>query len=173
MMQNIQQELVALESMTATQLRSRYRELFGEDSRSGNRRWLFRRCAWRVQALAEGNLAERIERIRAQATQLANDADLRVVAPREPTPDPSAPRQIVKVALRQEDRLPLPGTVIERPFKGRRHVVKVLGDGFEYNNRIYKSLSAVAHAISGSHWNGFHFFREQLNYAKREEARHG
>ncbi len=169
---NIRAELAELENMTATELRERYRQLYGEDSRSGNRQWLFRRCTWRVQALAEGDLDQRILQIREHADQIANDADLRVMAPRETTPDSAAPRQIKKVKIRQENRLPLPGTVLVRPFKGREHVVTVLSDGFEYDNHMYKSLTAVAYAISGSHWNGFHFFREQLNYTKREEARH-
>ena len=169
----VQRELAVLESMTATQLRGRYRELFGEDSRTGNRQWLFRRCAWRVQALAEGDLAERIARIREQSLRVANDADIRTMAPRISEPNPVAPCQITKMVIRQRGRLPPTGTVLERPFKGNTHVVKVLGDGFEYENRIYKSLTAVAHAISGSHWNGFHFFRDQLNHKQRKEIKNG
>ena len=59
---DVPKELAALEKMTAGQLRGKYRELFGEDSRSGNRQWLLRRCAWRMQALVEGDLSDRARR---------------------------------------------------------------------------------------------------------------
>ena len=51
---NIPRKLAALEKMTSGELRAKYRELFGEESRSGNRQWLFRRCAWRLQELVHG-----------------------------------------------------------------------------------------------------------------------
>ncbi|NLF30447.1 MAG: DUF2924 domain-containing protein [Planctomycetes bacterium] len=44
----LQKELAALEFMTPGQLREKYRELFGDESRSKNRQWLYRRCAWRL-----------------------------------------------------------------------------------------------------------------------------
>ncbi len=56
---NIANDLAALKGMTPKQLRERYAELHGEPSRSGNKQWLIRRCGWRIQALAEGGLAER------------------------------------------------------------------------------------------------------------------
>ena len=58
MEQLIERKLAALKDMTPTQLRERYAELYGEPSRSGNKQWLIRRCAWRIQALAEGGLIE-------------------------------------------------------------------------------------------------------------------
>ena len=58
---DMNKEIAALRRMTAGQLRDKYIELFGEKSRSGNRDWLFRRCAWRTQALAEGGLSDRAE----------------------------------------------------------------------------------------------------------------
>lgn len=177
-MNDVEQEIAALRGMTPTQLRGRYRELFGQESRSGNRQWLFRRCAWRVQMLAEGDLGERVERVRRRAMEMANDADLRVIPPRAPLVAEQAPRRVSRVVIRQEGRLPPPGMGVElvRRYKGQVHVVKVQDDGFEYNNQRFRSLSAVAYAITGSHWNGYRFFQESLNYAKQpasEEARHG
>jgi len=52
----------------------------------------------------------------------------------------------------------MPGTVINREYKGNIHQVKVLDDGFEYEGRVFKSLSAITKEITGSHWNGFKFF---------------
>ena len=56
-------------------------------------------------------------------------------------------------------RLPLPGTIITRPYKGETLQVRVLPKGFEYQGDVYKSLSAVAKAITGTHCNGYLFFR--------------
>ena len=56
---SIPDQLAALQSMTVSQLQVRYQQVFGEQSRSGNRQWLLRRVAWRIQALAEGGLSER------------------------------------------------------------------------------------------------------------------
>ena len=56
------------------------------------------------------------------------------------------------------DRLPLPGTVLTRKYRGRQVEAKVLPDGFEYEGQVYRSLSAVAKAVTGSHWNGHLFF---------------
>ncbi len=55
-------------------------------------------------------------------------------------------------------RLPLAGAVLEKKYKGREITVKVLEIGFEYNGKYYKSLSAVACAITGQHISGYHFF---------------
>ena len=78
---DIQQTLLALRQMTPGQLRRRYQEVFAEPSRSGNRDFLFKRLAWRLQSLAEGGLSERA---RKRAEELARDADLRTTLPRPP-----------------------------------------------------------------------------------------
>jgi hypothetical protein len=51
-----------------------------------------------------------------------------------------------------------PGTVLTRPYKGRTVAVQILEDGFEYDGKKYRSLTAVTKAVTGSHWNGRHFF---------------
>ena len=58
----------------------------------------------------------------------------------------------------RDPRLPLPGTLLAREFQGRDIVVKVLDNGFEFDGRRYKSLSAIAKEVTGSKWNGFLFF---------------
>jgi hypothetical protein len=47
--------------------------------------------------------------------------------------------------------LPTPGTILTRKYKGTLLHVRVLPDGFEYDGLVYKSLSTVAKAITGSH----------------------
>jgi len=63
-------------------------------------------------------------------------------------------------------RLPTPGTVITKIYKGKRLDVKVLEKGFEYQGTVYDNLSTVAKVITGAHWNGFVFFGVKNNGRK-------
>src|SRR5437868_5506348 len=104
--------------MTPAELREKYAEVFGEASRSGHKEWLVKRIIWRMQANAEGDLSERAKR---RALELANDADLRVKAPRpEKRTLPMVATSVCRVLPeRQDRRLPITGTVISRPYKGK------------------------------------------------------
>ena len=151
-------EVEKLRRATLAGLREKYREVFQEETRSRHREHLFRRIAWRLQALAEGDLSERA---RGRAREIARDADLRTVGPPDfftisgesvrTTPGNRNRRQ-------QDDRLPLPGALLTRQWKGRTLLVEVLKDGFRYENQHYSSLSAIAVAITGTRWNGLAFF---------------
>ena len=152
---NVGKEVAALGRMTTKQLRDRYAAVFGEPTAANNRPWLVRRIAWRLQADAEGGLTDRAL---ARAAELARDADLRLSPPKEQPGTPPANRTAAgPVAL--DPRLPPPGTVITRRYKGGVVQVRVLADGFEYDGEVYASLSSVAKAVTGSHCNGFLFFR--------------
>lgn len=153
----IREQIDRLHGMTVSQLQVKYLEVFGEPTNGHNKAWLVKRIAWRVQALAEGTLSERA---RQRAEELANDADLRVTIPRAKPAAATAERtKVVPVRFDHDDRLPMPGTILSREYKGRTLHVRVLTDGFEWDGQAYPSLSAVAKAITGSHVNGYHFFR--------------
>ena len=153
---NLSHEIAELPTLTVTQLRQRYADLFGEITHVGNKQWLVKRIAWRWQAQAEGDLSERA---RQRALQLANDADLRLNPPKvlpkipAPAPNPSPPTPIAT-----DHRLPPPGSVMTRLYKGRQLQVTVLEGGFIFEGKVFASLSALAKAITGSHCNGFQFF---------------
>ena len=158
---NWERTFAALERMTTDQLRRKYGEVFGEETNGRNKAWLVKRIAWRMQVQAEGGLSERG---RARAEDLADEADLRL------NPPPMKPHSEKEAAVRvlpfaADDRLPPPGTVIARKYKGRTLQVKVRPDGFEYEGEVHASLSAVAKAITGSHCNGFTFFKLQRSDA--------
>ena len=51
-----------------------------------------------------------------------------------------------------------PGTRLVRDWHGVGHTVIVLDSGFEYDGKHWKSLTAIAKAITGNHWNGPLFF---------------
>jgi hypothetical protein len=118
---------------------------------------LIRRIAWRLQANEEGGLSRAALK---KAEELAVDADTRVTAPRKHSndgvklvvPEPTA-------FVDWDPRLPPPGNIVERQHKGKMIRVIVLQDGFEYEGRRYKSLTAIAKEVSGWHCNGFLFFR--------------
>jgi hypothetical protein len=151
------QQLAQLQRLTTPQLRTRFAELFGEHTPANNRTWLFKRIAWRLQALAEGGLSQRA---RQRAAELANDADLRMnpPVPRRPAKPVPAQRPVPSEPAASDKRLPPAGTILTRKYKGQTLQVQVLQRGFAYNGQVFKSLSAVAKAITGSHCNGFWFF---------------
>jgi hypothetical protein len=141
--------------MSVSQLAKRFEKLFGEQCRSRHKRYLIRRIAWRLQADAEGGLSDRA---RHRADELANDAEIRVTAPRVKKPN-AAPPATIQISGGRDPRLPPPGNWIERSYKDQVVRVLVMADSFEYEGQRYRSLSAIAKAITGSHINGYTFFR--------------
>jgi erythromycin esterase-like protein len=153
---DVAKEVRVLKAMTVAELRDRYAEVFGEATTCGHKEYLWRRIAWRLQANAEGGLTNRARR---RADTLANDADLRLYAPKK-TVLPAANGHTVtgRLATSHDRRVPMPGSVLTREYKGQTLHVTVLDNGFEYEGEVYKSLSSIAGAVTGTHWNGFHFF---------------
>jgi hypothetical protein len=146
-------QIERLRRVKVRELRDRYKEIFGQESRSNHKEYLFRRIAWRLQALAEGDLSERV---RQRALEIAQDADLRICGPKPngASQDATGSRQSSNL----DGRLPPAGTALSREFKNRRITVQVLDRGFQYEDRYYKSLSAIAREVTGTQWNGYIFF---------------
>ena len=165
-------EIESLRRASVTDLRNKYQEVFQEQTRSKHREHLFRRIAWRLQALAEGDLSQRA---RARAHQIAQDSDLRINAPREFFTVGGERLQTTADRNRREQdrRLPLPGALLTRKWKGRTILMEVLAKGFRYENRQYSSLSAIATAITGTRWNGLAFFglTRPVRRARKERSR--
>lgn len=156
------QEIERLRKASVGELRAKYLELFGQASRSNHKQFLFRRVAWRLQALTYGELSEQA---RQRALALAQE-ELRIKAPQHLV---GTAQQLLQPTLRsrhkpgRDERLPEPGSILRREFKGKMVVVQVLADGFQYQARFYKSLSAVARQITGTPWNGYAFFRLKVS----------
>ena len=155
MNQNVHAQVAALRGMSPAQLRDKYLEVFGEATRTGNREFLHKRLAWRIQSQAEGTLSERA---RQRAAELARDADIRMTMPRTPTTTPGATPRVLAAPVGGGNRLPMPGAILTRRYRGRVIEVTVLPKGFDYDGQVYRSLSAVAKVVTGSHWNGHLFF---------------
>jgi Protein of unknown function (DUF2924) len=159
-------EIENLRRASLAGLREKFREVFQEETSSRHREHLFRRIAWRLQALAEGDLTERAI---TRAKEIAQDTDLRKVAPEDFFSLDGNSIQTTRAGSRrqQDNRLPLPGAMLRRKWKGRTILVEVLAKGFRYENQQYSSLSAVALAITGTRWNGLAFFGLTVAYAKK------
>lgn len=155
--------IARLDTMTVNELRTFHLRALGEPTASRHKTWLVRRIAWRLQAAEEGGLSERAL---ARAAELAKDAQLRERRP-VVTPSADAPARTKLVALPQSrDPGLAPGTVLRREWKGRPILATVHPEGFEYGGTIYRSLSALATAVTGTKWNGHAFF----GLAKRGSA---
>jgi hypothetical protein len=132
-------QLAALKTAPIGALKQKWRDLFETEPPPYNRRFLEHRLAYRIQELAYGGLKpETLVRLR----ELAEEFD---------GGDPKRRRQPAK------DR-PISGTRLIREYHGVEHCVTVRDDGYEYQGRPYKSLSAVARCITGTQWNGLVFF---------------
>jgi hypothetical protein len=153
---NIRAQIDEVQHMTVGALREKYRAVFGEESRSNHKQFLIRRIAWRLQELAEGGLSERA---RQRALEIANDADLRIRAPKGFLDEAKGERTVAsKLHPSKDSRLPSIGTELTRKYKGQQIIVRILEDGFEYDGRRFRSLSAIATEVTGTRWNGFLFF---------------
>lgn len=147
-------QITALKEMSTNELKKKYEEVFeGKKACSGNRVYLWKKIAYRIQELEYGGLSEEA-RGRVQQIMKEHDPINNKVARPEKTPD-DKPR---RCPVMRDRRLPIPGTVITKEYKGSAFQVKVLEKGFEYSGKIYKSLTAIAREITGAHWNGYLFF---------------
>ena len=131
--------LAALQTLPTADLKRQWRELFGSEPPPFNRPYLVSRLSYRVQELAYGGLKpETRARLEALGEQL----------------DGGNP---VLRRIRGDDK-PVAGTRLVRQHGGVEHTVTVLQDGYEWQGRPYRSLSAIARAITGTRWNGWVFF---------------
>ena len=154
---HIREQIEGLRHMTVGQLKDKYREAFGETSRSGHKQFLFRRIAWRLQANAWGGLSERARRL---ALEIANDSDLRIRAPKNFLKEALDASRTAETSVEptQDPRLPISGTMLVRRYRGKDIVVRVREDGFEYDGQVHRSLSSAVRTATGTPWNGFAFF---------------
>lgn len=131
--------LAALKTAPVAELKRQWRELSATEPPAFNRRYLESRLAYRIQELTYGGLKpETIRRLE----RLGEELD-------------GGDRKKGRI---RADRIPITGTRLIREWKGVEQVVTVIQDGFEWQGRPYKSLSAIARAITATRWNGWTFF---------------
>ena len=131
--------LVALKTTPTPQLKEQWRQLFEGEPPAFNRRYLESRLAYRIQELAYGGLKpETVRRLEKLGEELDGGR--------------------VDVRKRPANDRPVSGTRLIRDYQGVEHCVTVRDNDFEFQGRPYKSLSAIARAITGTQWNGLTFF---------------
>jgi hypothetical protein len=143
-------KIIELKQKSLIELQEKYKELFGKNAPSSNNKlFLWRKIAQRIQESTHASFSEtasnRIQTFIKQYDPINNKA----LRPKEAAVSRETIRDL---------RLPIPGTVITKEYKGRTIEVKILEKGFEYNGRPYRSLTAIAKEITGDHWNGYLFF---------------
>ena len=147
-------QILALKEMSVPELQARYSELFdGKKAASNNKTHLWQRVAYRIQELAYGSLPEEA---RDKAKELSQEYD--PINNKALRPDNDVSNSTNKRCISRDRRLPMPGTLITKNYKGVEIRVKILETGFEYNGKVYRTLTAIAKEVTGSHWNGFLFF---------------
>ena len=149
MIKSILSQIMALKNSPISELRQTYSELFaGKKASSDNRTYLWQKIAYRIQELEYGGLPQEA---RDKVKEMAMEYD--------PINNKALRPNATKIqCLSRDQRLPVPGTVITKEYKGIAVEVKILEKGFEYKSKVYKSLTAIAKEVTGCHWNGYLFF---------------
>jgi len=157
--QKIEIDLTKLSRMGPSELQPLFRQLFGMPVPAGSTEYARRKIARRLQELHEGGLPDSA---RERALAIAQGCQLRVRLQanfeRRTSNLPARYTTATQLTSDHDSRIPMPGSLIVKRYKGRMITVRVLNDGFEYERQHFKSLSAVATAIAGVKWNGMAFF---------------
>ena len=142
-------EITKLTHYSLDELKAKYKELFDQESESNNRTFLGRLIAHRLQEIKLGALSkvakDRLNEL-IQRYDPINNKEFR----------PDAP--FAKNKSGRDRRLPIAGTEIIKKYKGQQYVIKVAENSFEFNGKIYRTLSRIAEEITGVHWSGYAFF---------------
>jgi hypothetical protein len=141
--------LAALKAMSVNELKTEWQAMFDARAPNNSRTFLEGRLAYRIQELIYGGPDKQTRRL---LDLLADEVE----------------GTLKRKAQIADPRNPVVGTKLIREWDGVAHTVTVLKEGFEWGGQRYKSLSAVARAITGTRWNGYRFFG--LRERKRGEA---
>jgi len=147
-------QIMELRKNSLDELKTKYEGLFpGQKAPSNNKIFMWRKIAYRIQELEYGGISSETQSKIQQLIQQYDPINNKTLRP-----DNIHENQPKKSGISRDKRLPIPGTVITKEYKGISLQVKVLKSGFEYNSKIYKTLTAIAKEVTGAHWNGYLFF---------------
>jgi hypothetical protein len=132
-------QLAAMQRLSVNELKAKWEALFGKPAPNNARAFLELRIGYRIQELIYGGLTRETRRV---LDLLADEVE----------------GKVARKGMADDPRNPLPGTRLVREWDGVEQTVTVLADGYEWQGRKYRSLSAVAKAVTGTNWNGFRFF---------------
>lgn len=135
----VMHQLAELEQLSVDQLAIRWRVLIGGDAPRRNRRYLIKRLAYRIQELAYGGLTTEARTLLTETYQRHGG--------------------VLRSAGTQPAQSLIPGTALLREWRGTIYRVNVCRNGYEYDGRLYTSLTAIARDITGAKCSGPAFFR--------------
>jgi hypothetical protein len=155
MKENISEEMQTLKNATLLEIQKQYNELFNvAEAPCANKPYLIKKIAYRLQEMANGELSDEAKMQIIDLIEKYDPINNKALRPQVV----SAGKSVVSIPFMRDKRLPIPGTVIHKKYKGQDIHVKVLNKGFEYKDKYYRSLTAIAFELTGAHWNGFSFF---------------
>ncbi len=145
-------EIMALKNAPLEAIKAKYAALYGQDSpSSSNKVFLWRKIAYRLQELEYGGLPDDTKNRINELIKRYDPVNNNTLRPKK------NPGKEGKNG--RDKRLPIPGAIIRKEYKDQLIEVKVLENEFEYQGKSYKTLSAVATAVTGDHLNGYTFFK--------------
>jgi hypothetical protein len=171
--QKLEREVAAICDLPREELVALWVKAHGCPPPKGVKRGLLERsAAWHLQARRLGGLSAHVRRaIRQHAKQkeaergLPNgsagaDSSGGVASSDLVTPklEKAAAGTVPRSAAATIKPPPAPGTRLMREWNGRMHVVDITEDGILFDGKLYRSLTAVAKRITGTHWSGPRFF---------------
>jgi len=152
---NILEQIQSLRNATLPEIQKWYGELFNvAEAPCANKPYLIKKIAYKLQEMASGGLSDEAKMQIIDLIEKYDPINNKALRPQVI----SAGKNVVSIPFMRDKRLPIPGTVIYKKYKDQDVHVKVLDKGFEYKDKYYRSLSAVAFELTGAHWNGFSFF---------------
>lgn len=155
MKENISEEIQALKNATLLEIQKQYNKLFNvAEAPCANKPYLIKKIAYKLQEMADGGLSDEAKMQIIDLIEKYDPINNKALRPQVV----SAGKSVVSIPFMRDKRLPIPGTVIHKKYKDQDIHVKVLDKGFEYKDKYYRSLTAIAFELTGAHWNGFSFF---------------
>jgi hypothetical protein len=155
MKENIREQIQGLKSTTLSTVQERYKDLFNvAEAPCANKPYLIKKIAYKLQEMAYGELSDDAKLQIIDLIEKYDPINNKALRPQVV----SAGKSVVSIPFMRDKRLPIPGTVIHKKYKSQDIHIKVLDKGFEYKDKYYRSLTAIAFELTGAHWNGFSFF---------------
>ena len=133
-----------LQYLSRQELIKKWKKIFKTNSPMHARKeFLIKHIDWELQAKEKGGYSAQTQKtLNKLSANIAKDSEEESV-------------KIIKESTPLEIKA---GTKLIREYKGIKHEVMAIDKGFEYNGKIYKSLSGIANEITGTRWNGKVFF---------------
>lgn len=141
----IEKTIAKLSQLSRSELVKKWQEIFQlTPAPAARKEFLVKHLAWEIQAQEQGGYSSQTKK---KLETLAKDLDQNQEIKDE------------KInALKQNALTIKPGTKLIREYQGKNHEVLVLENNYQYQNKVYRSLSSIANEITGTRWNGKIFF---------------